>query len=382
MPAMALPRSNLEGANRSWVIDAVSWPFFGVSLILCVLRLYARARIIRSLGWDDAFLVLAMICAAMNSSLATVSAHYGTGRHMVDLADHQRLMATKYNWLSQGFHVMSTNWGKVSVAMFLLRIIRKVKHHKPAMVAGMLLLTIVNTVCVYTIYGQCTPTARLWNPTLEEGSCWDPTVQRNYAFFQGSFSAVSDLVLAIYPLTTIYGLQMARKVKVGLGFLLSLGVVAMIAAIIKSINLASLSKRNDYSWNTVDLTIWIAIEQYLIIIAACIPAITPLFNITVARRSTHRNAGSSQKGYSSRQYMRNHGYAQFGSRNKEVSYMLDNYPGATKRATTEHETGDGSSEDRFIPGDPGPLPPPGQGIVKTTEIHVQGVDLDETDRPR
>ncbi|KAA8651092.1 uncharacterized protein ATNIH1004_003785 [Aspergillus tanneri] len=321
MPAMALPRSNLEGANRSWVIDAVSWPFFGVSLILCVLRLYARARIIRSLGWDDAFLVLAMICAAMNSSLATVSAHYGTGRHMVDLADHQRLMATKYNWLSQGFHVMSTNWGKVSVAMFLLRIIRKVKHHKPAMVAGMLLLTIVNTVCVYTIYGQ----------------------------FLNMESDISS---------------------------------AMIAAIIKSINLASLSKRNDYSWNTVDLTIWIAIEQYLIIIAACIPAITPLFNITVARRSTHRNAGSSQKGYSSRQYMRNHGYAQFGSRNKEVSYMLDNYPGATKRATTEHETGDGSSEDRFIPGDPGPLPPPGQGIVKTTEIHVQGVDLDETDRPR
>lgn len=38
-------------------------------------------------------------------------------------------------------------------------------------------------------------------------------------------SAFSDFALAIYPLRTIAGLQMPRKVKVGLSCVLSLGIV-------------------------------------------------------------------------------------------------------------------------------------------------------------
>jgi hypothetical protein len=81
---------------------------------------------------------------------------------------------------------MSTNWGKVSVELFLLRIIQKVKsrRHKPAMYAGLVAMTLANAVCVYTIYGQCSPTSRLWDQNVE-GECWDLEVQRDYAFFQG-----------------------------------------------------------------------------------------------------------------------------------------------------------------------------------------------------
>jgi hypothetical protein len=38
-------------------------------------------------------------------------------------------------------------------------------------------------------------------------------------------SAFSDFVLAVYPLFTIKNLQMATKVKFGLGFVLSLGIM-------------------------------------------------------------------------------------------------------------------------------------------------------------
>lgn len=227
--------------DRGWVILAVSWPLFGISAILVVLRAWVRTRIIKSWGWDDPFIILALLCAIINTALATIASYYGTGRHAIDLSAYQQIQSTKYNWLSQGFHVMSTNWGKVSVALFMLRISQRAKHHRPAMWTGIAVLTIINAVCVYTIYGQCTPTARLWNSEVE-GSCWDPNVQKNYAFFQGctlhsyyllctiqltvaAASALSDLLLAIYPLFTIGPLQMAIKVKIGLGFVLSLGVM-------------------------------------------------------------------------------------------------------------------------------------------------------------
>ncbi|KAF5858015.1 hypothetical protein ETB97_004946 [Aspergillus alliaceus] len=368
------PRNDTH--NRSWVIEVVAWPLFGVCALLIILRIWTRTRIIRSFGWDDGFIILAMVCATINSVLITISAHYGTGRHAADLTDSERIMAAKYNWLSQGFHVMSTNWGKVSVAMFLLRIVRKVKHHKWAMYGGIVLLTIINVMCVYTIYGQCTPTARLWNTDID-GSCWEPSVQKNYAFFQGSSSAFSDLALAIYPITTIAGLQMARKVKIGLGCVLSLGIIAMIAAIVKTINLASLSSRDDYSWDTVDLAIWIAVEQYLIILAACIPTLTPLFNIAIYKRSSKRNTSSARKVYSGEQYKRSHGYAQFGSHlgSHNQDYPLRDYTGDTW-TTTRRDKSDGDSEDPIIAEEAG------QGIMKTTEIHIQTGEMGVSDSRR
>ena len=116
--------------------------------------------------------------------MATVSTHYGTGRHTSELTPFQQMESTKYNWLSQGFHVMSTNWGKVSIALFLLRILHKIKGHQAVLYTFSVILTIVNTVCVGTIYGQCWPTKLLWNPNVK-GSCWNPQVQKDYAFFQG-----------------------------------------------------------------------------------------------------------------------------------------------------------------------------------------------------
>ncbi|KAL3474081.1 hypothetical protein BJX99DRAFT_186751 [Aspergillus californicus] len=350
--------------NRGWVILAVSWPLFTIGAVLAGLRVWVRTHILRSWGWDDVFIILAMLCATTNTVLATVSAHYGTGRHASDLSDDQIVLSTKFNWLSQGFHVMSTNWGKVSIGIFLLRIIQKAKHHEPVMYAGIILLTIINTVCVYTIYGQCTPTARLWDSEVE-GSCWDANTQKNYAFFQGSSSALSDLVLAVYPLFTIWKLQMPLKVKIGLGCVLSLGIIAMIAAIVKTVNLASLSARADYPWDTVDLTIWIAIEQYLIIIAACIPTLTPLFNIVVRQRtskrstSANRNPGQSH----SRKSGRSLRHDPFATTGKGSQVHLSAWARSEGRQGSE-------SEDPIMEGEGN------RGIMLTTEIHVQTMSED------
>ncbi|KAL4793720.1 hypothetical protein BDV19DRAFT_390925 [Aspergillus venezuelensis] len=369
----------MASPDRGWVILAVSWPLFSICTILVALRVWVRMRIIRSWGWDDPFIILAMLCASTNTILVTLSAHYGTGRHALDLNGFEKIQSTKFNWLSQGFHVMSTNWGKVSVGLFLLRIIQKVKHHRPVMYGGIVLLTIINTVCVYTIYGQCTPTAKLWDNDVE-GSCWNPNVQKNYAFFQGSSSALSDLVLAIYPLFTIWGLQMALKVKIGLGCVLSLGIIAMIAAIVKTINLASLSARADYPWDTVDLTIWIAIEQYLIIIAACIPTLTPLFNIVVRQRTSRKSSSNPYQPYQRPAHRRNpqpgrlQQYDPFASAGKTEH---NEYPITWTRTRVEGADAESDSEDPIMA-----TTEAGQGILMTTDIHVHtgsedGFDLGE-----
>ncbi|KKK13541.1 hypothetical protein ARAM_001710 [Aspergillus rambellii] len=346
---------------RGWEILAISWPLFSLCATLIALRIWVRIKVLRSYGWDDVFISLALMFAAGNTVLMTISIYYGTGQHASDLSKYQLIVSSKYNWLSHGFHVMSTTCGEISVAFFLSRIINKAKHHKPVIYIGIFLLTIVNLGCIFTMYGQCTPTARLWNQEVD-GSCWKPEVQRDYEFFQGSFSAASDFVLAVYPLFMIWNLQMAVKVKVGLGIVLSLGFIVMIAAIVKTVHLALLSRQTDYPWNIVNLIIWITVEQYLIIIAACISTITPLFNITVRQRSAKRNTHMSHRGVQSRsrQSRRPHRYGTF------TSITDDNHEYPPSGACLERGNHDCETPGPTILGSEN-----NRGILMTTEINVE-----------
>jgi hypothetical protein len=75
----------------------------------------------------------------------------------------------------------------------------------------------------------------------------------------------------------------------------------MAAAIVKTVYLSQLVARADYTFETAILCIWIATEQYMIIIAACIPALAPL--VKMAKMHTNRNSHGPNKlgyGYSGR----------------------------------------------------------------------------------
>ena len=70
---------------------------------------------------------------------------------------------------------------------------------------------------------------------------------------------------------------MERKVKFYLLGLLSLGIFATAASIVKTIELKTLTS-SDITWDACDLAYWAMTEDYVIIIAACIPTLKPLFS--------------------------------------------------------------------------------------------------------
>ncbi|OJD19334.1 hypothetical protein AJ78_00693 [Emergomyces pasteurianus Ep9510] len=399
--------------NKGPMLNAITWAECGVALALVLARIITRTRLIQRWGWDDAFMCLAMACALVNTICVTICIHYGTGRHVYYLNDYQKVQANKFNWISQGFHVMSTNWGKVSIAFFLLRIVDRAKRKRYIFFGGMVLLTVVNSVCVYTIYGQCTPTTALWNGTgpNKKGSCWHPNIQRDYAFFQGSFSAASDLLLALYPVFIIWQLQMARNMKIGLTCVLALGVIATAAAIVKTIYLSELVARSDYTFETINLTTWISTEQYLIIIAACIPTLGPLFTATTGRTPSGRRAGSTPgyrpSGSHSRRYFHQGPNADGGSGlafkkragSDVLTYNMDEFTTTTTMTavdpwtrTPPRRSDDDGSEEAIIKdgaaegenddggvrrgGGSGERSQSSRGIMKTMEVQVNSQNME------
>lgn len=48
--------------DRSVEVKAVAATFVSIACVTVILRCYVRLRIVRSFGWDDGVMVIAMVC--------------------------------------------------------------------------------------------------------------------------------------------------------------------------------------------------------------------------------------------------------------------------------------------------------------------------------
>ncbi|KAN0067195.1 hypothetical protein V8E54_014650 [Elaphomyces granulatus] len=98
---------------------------------------------------------------------------------------------------------------------------------------------IMNLITMIMNLTQCTPVSKAWD-ALEPGSCADISRMQNYNYAQGSLSALCDFILALYPVTFFWELQLKRSVKIGLCMLMGLGILPGICAICKTVKFQQL----------------------------------------------------------------------------------------------------------------------------------------------
>lgn len=142
---------------------------------------------------------------------------------------------------------------------------------------------------------QCNPVAAAWDyslrsPPIGEGNakCYSRVTFKNIGLFNGGMITaaklinicctnltvihiITDVLLALLPIPLIWGLQMNTRARISLIAVLSVGVFAAIAGIIRQLNADPLDEHDLYS-------IWNFIELHLGIIAATCPALKPLFS--------------------------------------------------------------------------------------------------------
>ena len=95
--------------------------------------------------------------------------------------------------------------------------------------------------------------------------------------------AFMDLALALLPISIIWNLRLDWHKKLGLSVLMGMGVFSFICAVIKTTKLPELNDRADITFITVSLWIWTANETNVLILAASIPTLRPLYLILFNR---------------------------------------------------------------------------------------------------
>ena len=75
------------------------------------------------------------------------------------------------------------------------------------------------TATVFITTFQCTPRAKIWNPTIP-GTCLN---YQAFLLVTGIFNVITDALLLVLPIVSIWNLQMSKKRKLGISAVFVVG---------------------------------------------------------------------------------------------------------------------------------------------------------------
>ena len=185
--------------------------------------------------------------------MITVSVLSGLGNHLDLLFGPQLVKANLWSWVGQIVAVQAIGFGKIAVIAFLLRIQNRAHSMKNTVLVWILYFigfsnVVINIDQMILILLQCDPVPKLWNQELP-GTCHHIQRTNNVAYFQGSkfckcswsghanvkkglpscfsqaWAALSDIVLAVYPVVFFWSLKISNKIKIGLCLLMAGGLM-------------------------------------------------------------------------------------------------------------------------------------------------------------
>ncbi|KAJ4339764.1 hypothetical protein N0V87_002964 [Didymella glomerata] len=312
---------------------------FAVASVVVFARCYVRWFMIKSFGKDDWLMLLAYAFAAATFGTYVEQTKVGMGKHMAAITMDQ----AKY-------------------ASFLR--LRQVA-------------SILASIGVALIW-QCIPIEATWNVKLRPppfgtgtAKCFSPETFTSIGLFNTVTTIVTDFIIALLPVSLVWQLQLNLRAKLSLIMVLSLGIFAAVAAIVKAeIQKVILSDPDPFVHDR--FTLWRFIEFDVGIIAASLPALKPLFNWflgsvrSLTTRAARSNGAPNSLGY------------QKQSERSDKGIVLNEY---NPRSTNTVRISSRPSNGRFFTVGPGKnsdesiLPlhnveeKPG-GIVVTRDIHV------------
>ncbi|KAF2721794.1 hypothetical protein K431DRAFT_209419, partial [Polychaeton citri CBS 116435] len=258
------------------LVLGISWAEALLATVILIVRAYG-ALVLERAGWDLFWSTVAWVTAFTSQAFITVAVSYGSGNHISNLDAHDVEQSIRWSWLGQLIAIMAIGFGKIAVIALVLRV-QGPTHKKKSYVLHFIWIsnTVINIAQVVLLLYQCTPVQKLWNESLP-GEC-DGRVRAEYTgFFQGSWSAASDFVLAVYPVFVFWPLNISTRRKIGLCFLLGGGLLAAVAGTLKTIYIQLAPSTQDVSYAIYPLVVCAYTEMWVTIIVGNIPQLRIVF---------------------------------------------------------------------------------------------------------
>ncbi|KAL2823545.1 hypothetical protein BDW59DRAFT_163123 [Aspergillus cavernicola] len=273
------------------------WVEFGICTIVVGLRAYSQLLVVRRPCLDDLVMLGAYILQGVASGLCTASAYWGQGSDFSELLRDRKAVVNmlKFAMISMPFGVLGPMLARISFILFLIVTVLTVHNlRRKSLWVLIVLQVVINAIPIIMQFTLCRPLSGMWDPFEHRQACRAGKIVQQYGFFQGAFNALTDLILIVTGLLVIIHLKLRLQTKVALCVILSLSSLAMIAAILKTIQL-QLMVTASTSYAYAMWTIWFLTEGTVLIITASVPRIRPLI---ILRNKHKRDQITYNSGFS------------------------------------------------------------------------------------
>ncbi|KAL4864585.1 hypothetical protein BDV12DRAFT_176022 [Aspergillus spectabilis] len=298
------------------------WAAIGIAAVILVLRVFAKFKL-RQFRLDDVLMIVsyAMTLAAMVLLQSSVDHGFGTDLRLLEDPDLKVVLKTVA--IMVPLVTISTGLARSAFALYILAILGGNRKYQITLWAVMLLQLAGNIVSAVLPLSICRNVRVLWDPTVHT-TCGSSDAVIKFAYFSSAVNTATDLFLAVFPTIIFWNLNLRLRIKLGLIALMSLGILAMIASIIKTTKYDEIPGiTNLGATGGIELIRWGFAENLIIIITSSVPCIRPLLissvrKISSAARSRSYELSGPLNG--NKGYTRNN---QSGARNPDLENETD-----------------------------------------------------------
>jgi len=246
---------------------------FALSTLMIALRIMSRWKTNRRLNADDYLIVGAGFFGLVDMAVVIVTMSPMLGGSRPDSVPLSFIFAVAPLIVVAE---IATTWSvallKTSIAVMLLRFQRA--RGWTWFLYSVVGLQIVTAVYVTIMQStRCVPMRDLWDPTVTDKHCWSVDAFKVSMTVTSVLVILTDVIYATIPLTFIHHIRRSARDRFIIGFLLSLGLFASAASIVKTVMVRRYDQANDPAGAGMTLALWASIEAQVGIIAACIPCL-------------------------------------------------------------------------------------------------------------
>ncbi|KAI1423025.1 hypothetical protein F5Y12DRAFT_567093 [Xylaria sp. FL1777] len=261
-----------------------------ISWLSVALRTYVRAGMTRSFQSDDWVMLAGLANFTVSCSFVFVGLSYGLGRHNTSLSQHDEIEAIKYQALATASYVSNMWLIKLSIGLFLFRLAAQ-PSYKWVLGISIVVVGIWSFALFFWNIFQCSPVAAQWDYTIlirdPKSHCVSANEIVKAAYALSALTILSDWLYALLPIPMIWRVKMTSQAKFSVIAVLSLGVFASVATLIRLKFLADITDVSDILHAGTDAMIWTLVEPGIAISAASLATIRPLLRRWKIKGFTH-----------------------------------------------------------------------------------------------
>ncbi|KAL4909214.1 hypothetical protein BDW74DRAFT_78724 [Aspergillus multicolor] len=256
----------------------VTWVEFGISMFFLAARCYTALRITKYVACDLHLAIVTFVFGAASMVMLTLAAQAGLGVHETVLNSTENHYALLFGWLNQFLALIAIGLGKLTIVAFLQQIQGYHTRFRSTLLWSLAGSNfIVNCIAAVLLLVQCDPVQKLWDDSVP-GQCDGRRRVQVFGYVQGTWSAVCDFALALFPILLFARIRVISiTTRIGLSILMGSGIAAGACAIVKTIRLARLTTFTDATHQLGNVIVWNQSEMWVVFVASCLPPTKVLF---------------------------------------------------------------------------------------------------------